>query len=260
MLKPSERAIYVALHGWSGAGKTWLAHTLPGPRLVLDAENGSWDVEAREDKDIEVLWWDPLTQPVPVDPGDDVSVVANIRDLNVLMVLMKLLRSGEHPFTSVILDSFTEMQAMLKTKVADPGKDYDPNAIFDQQAWGRLKNHGGLILRDLRDLTWPDSKKRVHVAVVMGSDTENLPARPLLEGGVRKNLHSWFDMVGYLFTSYNGEIGEELRVLQIAKTQDAEAKCRLHNVKKTYGVFIERPDLAEVVRIVNDPTISKESK
>lgn len=247
----NERAVYVAIHGWSGAGKTWLAHTAPGPRLVLDTENGSLDTVDLPGHKRVISHWDPTTEPAPTGLKPEDTLVVNIRDLRRLKAAMVILEAGKHEFESVILDSFTEMQAMMKTHVADPGKDYNPDAVFDQQAWGRLKNHGSLLLRDLRDLTWPDAQKRVNVVVVMGSDTEALPARPLLEGGVRKQLPYWFDLVGYLFTAIEPETKEEVRVLQIAKTPDAEAKCRLHSVKVAYGAFIERPDLTNILLTLN---------
>lgn len=240
-----DRRIIVGIHGWWGAGKTWLAHTLPGPRLVLDTEGGSKDVAFAN-----VRSWDPMTEPVPTDLGPEDSIFINIRDFGKAQAAMSLLQSGNHPFESVILDSFTEMQALLKEKVANPGHEYDPGATFDFQAWGRLKNFGGLLIRDLRDLTWDDSPKPVNVAVVMGSDTENIPARPLLEGGLRKQLLGFFDLFGYLFTA-QGQDGTEVRVLQIASSSTAEAKCRLHMVKSTYGTHIENPNLSAILAATN---------
>ena len=250
----TNRKAYFAIHGWGGAGKTWLAHTLPGPRLVLDTEGGSFDTADREDREVHIRLWDPKTEPLPGGLTAADTVVVNIRDLTKIRPMMLLLESGQHPFESIILDSFSEMQAMMKTQVANPGNEYDPNAVFDHQAWGRLKNHGGMLLRDLRDLTWPDSPKPVNVAVVLFSDNETVPAVPLHEGGIRKAMIGWFDLVGYLFTSRQPDTQEEIRVLQISRDGTAEAKCRLHQVKKTYGAYIEHPDLAEILNTLNGGT------
>jgi len=245
------RKAYFGIHGWGGAGKTWLAHTLPGPRLALETEMGGLDTKDREDRDVRLQLWDPATAAVPTGLDETDTVIVSVRDLKVLAPIMQLLESGNHPFESVILDSFTELQNMLKEAVANPGKEYNPNATFDQQAWGRLKNHGGIILRDLRDLTWPEAAKPINVAVVMYSDDEAIPVVPLLEGGIRKGMQGWFDIIGYLFTVVVPETKEEIRVLQISRDPNAIAKCRLHLVKAKYGSHIERPDLAVVLNTLN---------
>lgn len=245
------RKIFVGIHGWGGAGKTWLAHTLPGPRLEATTENGSWDTAHRTDRVIRCRRWDPLTEPVPADLTPEDTVIVNIRDLESFGALIMLLKSGNHPFESFILDSFTSMQGKVKKVVAAPGHDYDPNAVFDHQAWGRLKNNGLLLLEELMNLTWPDSPKPINVGVVMFSDEESVPAVPLLEGGVRKGLVGLFDLFGYLFTAIHPETKEEIRVLQIARSPDAQAKCRLHSVKVKYGTHIEQPDLIEILATLN---------
>lgn len=245
---------YFGIHGWGGAGKTWLAHTLPGPRLAWETEMGALDTVDREDRDVRLIMWDPLTEPIPSDLDETCTVVVGIRDLTKIRPMMNMLESGNHPFESVILDSFSEMQAMLKTVVADPGSEYDPNAVFDHQAWGRLKNHGGILLRDLRDLTWPDAVKPINVAVVLFSDNESVPAVPLVEGGIRKAMPGWFDLFGYLFTTTHPDTKEDIRVLQIRRDATADAKCRMHLVKKTYGAYIEHPDLETILNTLNGGT------
>lgn len=249
-----HRKAYFGIHGWGGAGKTWLAHTLPGPRLVLDTEMGAFDTEDREDREVRIRLWDPLKEPVPADLTPADTVVVGIRDLSKIQPIMRVLESGQHPFESLILDSFSEMQAMMKTLVANPGEQYDPNAVFDHQAWGRLKNHGGILLRDIRDLTWPDAVKPINAAVVLYSDDESIPAVPLVEGGIRKAMPGWFDLFGYLFTSIHPDTKDEIRVLQIRRDATAIAKCRLHLVKKTYGSYIEHPDLTEILNTLNGGT------
>lgn len=248
------RKAYFGIHGWGGAGKTWLAHTLPGPRLELSTENGSWDTRDRTDREVRMQAWDPATQPMPTDLTEIDTVVVNIRNISQLDAMMLLLKGGNHPFESVILDSFTAMQSKMKKLVASPGQAYDPNATFDHQAWGRLKNNGLLFLEDLQALTWPDTKKPINVAVVMFSDEESVPAVPLLEGGIRKGLVGLFDLFGYLFTAYNPDTKEEIRVLQISRNPEAQAKCRLHSVKVHYGTHIEHPDLDTILSILNGGT------
>lgn len=239
-----DRRIMMAVHGWWGSGKTWLAHTAPGPRLDMNLEGGSEDVQ------VPIIHWNPLTEPLPTGLTPDTSVVVDISEYSTVVHLLGLLESGNHPFESVILDSLTESQKQLKEAVARPGAAYDPNAVFDQQAWGRLLNNGELVIRRLRNLTRKGSKKRVNVVIIMGSDTEATPVKPLLQGALRKSLASFFDLEGYLFTALD-DAKAEVRVMQIVPTAEAEAKCRLHNIKVHYGSHIINPDVREMLAALN---------
>jgi len=243
-----DRRIMMAVHGWWGSGKTWLAHTTPGPRLVMDQEGGSEDVE------VPLIHWNPLTEPIPSGLTPDTSVVVDISEYSLVLHILGLLESGNHPFETVILDSLTENQKQLKESVAKPGAAYDPNAVFDQQAWGRLLNNGELVIRRLRNLTRKASKKRVNVVVVMGSDTEAVPVKPLLQGALRKSLAGFFDLEGYLFTALDNETKQEVRIMQITPSAEAEAKCRLHKVKVHYGTHIINPDVRNILAALNNPT------
>lgn len=240
-----DRRIMMAVHGVWGGGKTWLAHTAPGPRLTIEMEGGSEDILSP------IVPWDPRTEPIPTNLTDDTSVVVDIQDYSLVTHLLGMLESGDHPFNSVVLDSLTESQKALKTKVAKPGAEYDPNATFDQQAWGRLLNHGELVIRRLRDLTRPSARRRVNVVVVMGSDTESIPVKPLLQGALRKSLAGFFDLEGYLYVATNTETKEEVRILQISPSDVAEAKCRLHKVKLQYGTHIINPNVRDILAVVN---------
>lgn len=239
------RKVAMLVHGASGVGKTWFAHTTPGPRLILDAEGGSFDTLSP------TVNWDMLNDPVPTDLTDDTSVVVQVDDMQMLKAALVLLRGGLHPFESVVIDSLTEIQKILKAQVQRPGEQYDPNGLFDQQAWGRLLNNMELMVRSYRDLTRPSTTRPVNVCVVSGSDTEAIPVRMLLQGSIRKGIAYYYDMVGYMFTAADAD-GQEVRVMQIADLKTADAKCRLHNVKVKYGTHIENPDFRELLAVVNE--------
>jgi hypothetical protein len=258
----TNRRIMVAVHGWWGSGKTWFAHTAPGPRLVLDMEGGSEDVQTHQ------LFWDPLTNTLTTPSGsesgwaevtDDTSVIVDIQKAATVQHVLTYLEEGDHPFNSVVFDSLTETQKQLKQAVASPDDEYDPNAVFDMQAWGRLLNHGELVVRRLRDLTRKHAARRVNVVVVMGSDTEAIPVRPLLQGALRKSLAGFFDLEGYLYTAVNKETGEEARIMQISPSSEAEAKCRLHLLKVKHGTHIINPDMREMLAVVNGGSTAETS-
>jgi len=237
------RRISIFIHGWWGAGKSWLSASAPAPRLVLDTEGGYHDTEGKH------IMWDP-TSPVPQDLDKETSVIVDVNEWGVIEDVMNILRSGDHPFESVIIDSVHELQDQLKRVVANPEGVYDPNAVFQHQAWGRLKNNMGLLFRELRDLTRTSSPKRVNVVLVCGTDDELIPHKPLLEGGSRKVVTGFYDVVGYLRTAQDQK-QQEVRVLQITPTPTAVAKCRLHSLQLEHGTEIINPDIRKMLSVVN---------
>lgn len=237
------RRISMSIHGWWGAGKSWLADTAPGPRLILDAEGGVYDTPSPK------VRWDPY-DPIP-SVSEETSVVVDVQEWDPVRQSMAVLLSGKHPFESVIVDSMTEAQKQLKQAIARPGEAFDPNAVFDQQAWGRLLNNMELTIRQLRDLTRPTARRRVNVIVVLGSDTEAVPAKPLLQGGLRKSLAGFFDIQGFLFVGRDDN-QNEVRVLQISPDSLAEAKCRLHKLKVAVGAHMMNPTIPDILSIINN--------
>lgn len=237
------RRISLLVHGWWGAGKSWLAASAPGPRLYLDTEGGVYDTPG--DK----IVWDPKT-PVPKGLDKNSTVVVDVTSWEDLEDARAVLRSGDHPFESVIIDSLHELQDQLKRAVAEPGEQYNPNATFEQRAWGRLLNNMALFLRELRDYTRPAAVRKLNVILVAGSDDEIVPAKPMLEGRARKIITGFYDVVGYL-TEAQSTSGDTVRVLQISPSVTAVAKCRLHNLHVKYGAQIVNPDVKKMLAVVN---------
>lgn len=251
----TEKTRFMSAHGGWGSGKTWLLHTMPGPRLIFDTEGGFEDVE------VPLKLWNPLEEPCP-DADDNESVVIDVTTLAQIKEGMRVLKTGDHPFLSFGMDSLTEGQKQLKTQVSNTkGLDYDPDAVFDQQAWGRLLNNAELLIRDMRDLTRPTSKKRMHGMIVMGSDLESAPIRPLLQGALRKHMAGFVRLDGYLFNTIDtkgafGPEGEIIRVMNINDAHGAVAKCNMHKVNEHYknsgnGYQIVNPNMAEILAIAN---------
>jgi hypothetical protein len=247
-MKRDYRRVTVLVHGWWGAGKSWFAATAPGPRLVIDAEGGFHDTPGTS------VEWRP-GEPYP-EMDKDTSVIVPVytwADVHAVMTVL----TAEHPFESVIIDSLHELQDLLKQAVAEPGEAYDPNATFEWQAWGRLKNNMGVLCRQLRDMARGGYPTKVNVVLVSGTDDEKIPAKPLLEGGARKVIASFYDIIGYM-TMAKDDKGEDVRILQVQPTPAAQAKCRLHNVKVKWDAVIPSPDVKKILAVTNQSP--KESK
>lgn len=244
---------FLAIHGGFGAGKSWLAHTAPGPRLALDTEGGSWDVEH---EGLVRRLWVPGAEPLPTDLTENTSVTVDITKATQLEEAIDwLAASSDDPFESVIVDSFVEAQKQSKRRVAAKANGhyadeaYDPDAVFDQQAWGRLLNNGEYVLSKLRDLTRPTAKRPRNVVLVLPSDIEAVPIRPLLQGATRKHFPGYIDLMGYLMPGTD-ESGNEQWGLAITPTEKWEAKCRAHSIKQHYGPFIINPNLSEILSVI----------
>jgi hypothetical protein len=74
-----------------GPGKTSLAETAPGPRLILDAEGGTDWLSS------DTVTWDP-TQGAPPAVEGDVSVVVHVLNWEMIERVTRWLQKGEHSF------------------------------------------------------------------------------------------------------------------------------------------------------------------
>jgi hypothetical protein len=239
-MNDDTRRVNLAIHGWWGAGKSWFADTAPGPRLVLDAEGGVGDTPSNK------IPWNPQTEDLPANIGPDDSVVVDVTSWADLDLVMQLIASGNHPFNSVVMDSLTEIQKQLKERLSA-----GPEAVFDQQSWGKLLNSMEYLIRKLRDQTRRTAKRRINVVIITGTDEEMIPKPPMFQGGLRKSYAGFFDIVGYLTTTRNadGEIG---RTLQLQPDGVAVAKCRLHNVAVAHpNGQMPNPTVGEILRLAN---------
>jgi hypothetical protein len=98
------------IHGAPKAGKTSLASTAPKPILALDGE-GSWRFVPNK------IYWNPMMQPPPVYDGSWQVCVVLAHDWNVVERVLQMLLTQPLPFTSVVIDSITEIQRRLKRRV-----------------------------------------------------------------------------------------------------------------------------------------------
>lgn len=95
-------SLTLAIHGPSGAGKSWLADTAPAPRLILDAEGGTRFTPSAK------VTWDPRTPPHVLQ-----TAVVYVDDRAALQDAFRWLKSGQHPFASLVIDPLTELVRKL---------------------------------------------------------------------------------------------------------------------------------------------------
>lgn len=211
------------LFGEPKTGKTSLAETAPGPRLILDAEGGTEWLAS------ETVAWDPLAGPPPEVDGD-VSVVVHIGDWELLERVNRYLQKGEHPFRSVILDSITELQKTAKRAVTTSG--------MKLQDWGTLLDKMDPVLREIRDLTKaPGSPVEVVVLVAL-ANTKDEKIIPDIQGSMARSLAGQMDTLAYLRVGQMNSDGTRDRELLVDAQQGITAGDRTKVLRRTFHGII----------------------
>lgn len=223
----------LVVHGESGVGKTWLAATAPGPRLIIDAEGGTNWVPGNH------VPWDVMTgNPPPIVKEDD-SCIATIKSFQALGMLLQWLQSGKHPFRSVVVDSLTEVQKRCLDNITGV-------EAADQRAWGEVLRKMEGLVRAFRDLTIPNGVPTLDTVVfVAGSQVKDGITRPHLQGQLGNTLPYFVDAVGYLYLQQN-EDGDIVRNLLLQPVGGFTAKDRTGQ----FGTKITNPNVASMLSLL----------
>lgn len=175
------------IHGESGVGKSWLADTVPPPRLILDAEG-----RAKYTPSGPKIGWDVRAGGPPRYDGSWQTCIASVPDFDTLQLAYQWLRSGEHDFVSVSLDSLMEAQKRCIDSIAGV------NALQTQD-WGSVLRRLEGLVRSYRDLTLVPSNKVQVVVFIVGTKNIDGTLHPLLQGQLRETVPYYIDVVGYYF-------------------------------------------------------------
>lgn len=238
------QSLTLLIHGESGVGKSWLAETAPGPRLMLDTEGRA--VHLKHPK----IWWDPRSEQLPAQFEDgspittDTTIVVNIRDYNEFARAYEWLASGQHYFQSVIIDSLTELQQRCLDNIAGIDKVTTPE-------WGDLLRQMEKLIRDFRDLRTHPIKPLPVLAVICGTEEKSGKFRPMLQGKLSMKLAYHFDTVGFLTKVYDPNTQSISRVLAIDEYGPFIAKDNTDDLRRAYGMSITDPNIEQMLYNMN---------
>ena len=228
------------IHGESGAGKTWLLETMPGPRLIADTEG-----RTKYLRNTPKVEWDPRTQdPNSLAIEANTTIIAKVRSYPELDMVVQWLTSGKHPFRSFGLDSATESQKRKKDNITGENQ-------MQLQNWGELLRAIEKLARGIRDLTDHPTNPLACALMVAGTHEKNGQLRPMLEGAISLNIPYYVDLNGYLYTVLDPETGTLRRALQIQPFNNIVAKDGTDLLTQHYGHTIYSPNFTEILGVLN---------
>jgi hypothetical protein len=227
----------ICIQGESGCGKSQLADTVPGPRLVLDAEGGSQYTPS---------WpkaiWNPDVYAPPgfqgCEPGqEDVPPTTRVlvREWSQWARVHAWLESGSHPFRSFVADSITEIQKRCRDSIRGTEQ-------MQTQHWGELLIQMETVVRGMRDLTLNPANPLKNVVVLALTDEKAGLFRPLIQGALQKTLPGFFDVMGFMYTEPQAD-GSHGRRLLIQPYGQFVAKDRTDVLTRTYGPVVPIRDI-----------------
>lgn len=226
------RATFSALiHGEAGVGKSALGASAPAPRLILDAEGRAKYLPCGP-----IVFWDPLAGPPPVADGTWNTCIVAVHSIAVMQQAFVWLRSGQHPFMSVILDSLMEIQKRFIDEIAGLKQMTQPD-------WGALLRRTEHLVRDYRDLNLVESTGIRIVIMTVGTEKRaDNKFHPLLQGAMRSEVPYYPDLVGYMFVQ-PAEDGTPVRRLLVQPHPEFIAKDDTWTF--TEGI-IDSPNISEM--------------
>ena len=252
LIQPDEQKRMIHVHGWNGAGKTWMAAGSPGPVFYADVERGVYDTPQPK------VRWDDVKDDLSVLKGHkDLVVVYPLETEKQLQGIVEMFLAGkwegkQHPFETLTVDSLNMFQMKLKREVQNPGKAFDPDTKIDWDGWNRLLNHMLMLVEDMRRVADPNHTRPANVVLLTATDRDQLYARPMLEGNFRKRLPGIVDLHGFLRThEVDGQAN--VPVLHLHSTDTVDAKCRLDGVAKKWPEGrIVRPTVPDILAAANN--------
>lgn len=221
--------------GPSGHGKSWLGSTTPPPRLIVDLEGrAKYSPNGRQ-----ATQWDGVSNPMQLARSATRTYILEVKSLQQLDTTRQWLRSGQHPFKSVTIDSLMEAQ-MRATEQLRPGLQ-----SMRLPDWGDLLRMMQVFAREIIDLTKePATGVRCTILLAGAKRDDDGFIRPLMQGQIARNVPYWCDVVGYL-EKVRLENGKIVRRLWIDQRQegDLETKDGTDYISAQFGHCIIDPNI-----------------
>lgn len=235
----TQRSTFVAvIHGEAGAGKSQIADTIPGPRLILDAEGGS-EFTPSWPKQI----WNPNIYAPPgrqgCEPGQETcaeTVRVIVRDWPTWIRVHQWLDSGQHPFTSVVMDSLTEIQKRCRDNIRGVER-------MQTQHWGDLLIEMESVVRKMRDMAMDPANPLMNVIILTLTDDKKGLYRPFVQGSLQQALPGFVHLVGFMYAQPSADGQGLQRMLLIQPHGQYVAKDRTHILTQTFGPVIPIQDI-----------------
>lgn len=232
ILKAAERPPYmnILFYGDPGVGKTRLAGTadsVPEMRKVLfvDLEGGT----------LTLTHSNPNVDIVRVSSWDEMQDVYNA------------LYAGNHDYSTVVLDSLTEIQKFnmynIMTGLVEYDSDRDPD-VPGMREWGKNLEQMRKFVRAFRDLPM-----HTIFTALMKNDKDKKTGlsqrKPYLSGKLADEVAGFLDIVCYMYIK---EVdGEQTRLLLSSATDEIVAKDRTGKLP----IVMINPDMVDLLGYIN---------
>lgn len=196
--RPLWQGLSFLVQGPPKAGKSTFAASVPAPRVVLDAESGSFWAPGRKTR------WNPMRETVP-DPGRHLTAgygrpsitrnwdtaLVTVHDIQTVQAVYDVLNSARHPFNGSSMDSLTEVQQRMIDSLAGMNQ-------MKLQDWGALLRNVNRMIRQYRDLVTHPVKPIWGICYITGTHLKDGKWRPLLQGGGQDFVPYYVDVLGYV--------------------------------------------------------------
>jgi hypothetical protein len=217
------------VYGEGGTGKSYLAVSAPGRKLLIDAEGRTDNLPG------EVVFWNG--QSTFPECSENAIVVLPCKDGQSFAKIVGALKSNKIPVDSVIVDSVT----MMQLNEIDDRFDGMPTT---QQAWGQVLKTFAPAMQQLLRLT-KDDKHRIDCVVLLAWHREtgqypDVRITPDIVGQLNRRLSHLNDVTGYL--KVRGTGAKSQRILQITPVNNITAKSTYSALDK-YNGFIPNPNI-----------------
>lgn len=168
-----DHKIKALVYGASGCGKTVLGSTAPKP-IFASAEGGLLSIKDKNPQFVEIKSYKDLQE------------------------LLNFLQTQKHDFETVIIDSITEVNDIIKMDI-----EKRTGKAMQLQDWGELAKKIKALFRGFRDLPL----HVIFIAQEMSEMDEGVVTKiiPSLNGKAATEIAYFMDIVGYLMIDKTGE-------------------------------------------------------